>query len=202
MPKKFYAVKKGRTTGIFTDWASCKEAINGFSGAVYKSFTTKEEAELFLGEGTGDIKKENESLTETDLIAYVDGSYVGGDSFGSGAVIIKDGKVLDRLYEKTTDKELSSMRNVAGEIYAARMAMTYAASNGYKNITIFHDYAGIAHWPLGEWKTNKEGTKAYKAFYDEISKEIKVYFVKVKGHSGVEYNEEADRLAKKALGLE
>ena len=58
MPKKFYAVKKGRTTGICTDWASCKEAINGFSGAVYKSFTTKEEAELFLGEGTGDIKKE------------------------------------------------------------------------------------------------------------------------------------------------
>ena len=45
MAKKFYAVRKGRKTGVFATWALCQEQIKGFSGAEYKSFTTKEEAE-------------------------------------------------------------------------------------------------------------------------------------------------------------
>ena len=56
-------------------------------------------------------------------------------------------------------------------------------------------------WCTGAWKTNKDGTKAYKAFYQEISKKIKVNFHKVKGHSGDRYNDEADILAKGALGI-
>lgn len=47
MAKKFYAVRKGRKTGVFATWALCQEQIKGFSGAEYKSFTTKEEAEAF-----------------------------------------------------------------------------------------------------------------------------------------------------------
>ena len=35
----------------------------------------------------------------------------------------------------------------------------------------------------------------------EWNKDIKLSFVKVKGHSGVEGNEEADRLAKEAVGI-
>ena len=41
----------------------------------------------------------------------------------------------------------------------------------------------------------KEETKRYKAWFDEISKEIKISFVKVKAHSGNKYNELADKLA-------
>jgi ribonuclease HI len=47
--KKYYAVLKGRKTGIFTSWTDCKEQINGFSGALYKSFKTRGEAEAALG---------------------------------------------------------------------------------------------------------------------------------------------------------
>jgi ribonuclease HI len=54
---------------------------------------------------------------------------------------------------------------------------------------------------MGLWKTNKEGTIAYKKFYDEISDRISIEFVKVKGHSGDKYNEIADVLAKKAAGV-
>ncbi|PIG92945.1 viroplasmin family protein [Gloeocapsopsis sp. IPPAS B-1203] len=46
--KKYYAVFKGRETGIFTSWAECEEQIKGFSGALYKSFKTREEAALGL----------------------------------------------------------------------------------------------------------------------------------------------------------
>ena len=68
-------------------------------------------------------------------------------------------------------------------------------------IKIYHDYEGIAKWCLGLWKTNREGTRAYKEFYDRASKQIKIGFVKVAGHSNDKYNDMADELAKKALGL-
>ena len=79
--------------------------------------------------------------------------------------------------------------------------MRYALDNGYKSISIYHDYQGIASWCLGEWKTNKAGTVAYKEFYDSIKDRLRVYFVKVKGHSGDTYNDIADNLAKKAVGI-
>ena len=43
--KKFYVVWNGVSPGIYTSWTDCKLQINGFEGAVYKSFNTKEEAE-------------------------------------------------------------------------------------------------------------------------------------------------------------
>lgn len=45
---KFYAVKSGRTTGIFESWDECNNSIKGFTGAVFKSFNSREEAEAFL----------------------------------------------------------------------------------------------------------------------------------------------------------
>ena len=36
---KYYAVRKGRTPGIFMDWASCQESVKGYKGAEFKSFT-------------------------------------------------------------------------------------------------------------------------------------------------------------------
>ena len=94
------------------------------------------------------------------------------------------------------------MRNVAGEIMGAKAAMEYALQQGIKSLIIYHDYEGIAKWCLNEWKTNKEGTKKYKEFYDSIKDKIQIQFVKVKGHSNDKYNDMADRLAKDALGIE
>jgi len=47
--KKYYTVFKGREIGIFTSWAECEEQVKGFSGALYKSFKSREEAEEALG---------------------------------------------------------------------------------------------------------------------------------------------------------
>ena len=43
--KKFYVVWHGVSPGIYTSWTDCKLQINGFEGAIYKSFDTQEEAE-------------------------------------------------------------------------------------------------------------------------------------------------------------
>lgn len=48
---KYYAVRRGRTTGIFTTWDECKKNVTGYSGAEYKSFTSREDAQRFINEG-------------------------------------------------------------------------------------------------------------------------------------------------------
>lgn len=46
----FYAVRKGKTTGIFETWEECQEQVKGFSSASYKSFESRAEAEEWLSE--------------------------------------------------------------------------------------------------------------------------------------------------------
>ncbi len=135
------------------------------------------------------------------ITAYVDGSYnVATKEYSYGAVIFAGDK-KECFSEKFNDPELATMRNVAGELEGSMKAMRYAVEAGAKELDIFYDYEGIEKWCTGAWKTNKDGTKAYKAFYEQISKKVKVNFHKVKGHSGDRYNDEADILAKAALGI-
>ena len=58
MAKKYYVVWEGREKGIFTDWNTCKNQVDKFTGAKYKSFKTLAEAEAaFHGTKAGPIKK-------------------------------------------------------------------------------------------------------------------------------------------------
>ena len=51
---KYYAVKEGREPGIYDSWDECKLQTEGYSGAVFKSFKTREEAESFLNTMSND----------------------------------------------------------------------------------------------------------------------------------------------------
>jgi ribonuclease HI len=42
---KFYVVWKGRKTGVFSSWDACAAQVQGFTGAQYKSFTSRRAAE-------------------------------------------------------------------------------------------------------------------------------------------------------------
>lgn len=202
MAKKFYAVRKGRKTGIFTSWEECRAQVHGFSGPEYKGFTSLEDAKAFLGSEDGVSPVKDMTLPEKDeAVAYVDGSYdkVSGD-FSCGVVFLFRGEEIT-FHHRFSDKELSTMRNVAGEIKGAESAMRYAKEHQIKRLVIYHDYEGIAKWCTGAWKANREGTKAYKAFYEEMAQDMEIRFQKVRGHSGDKYNDMADGLARAALGL-
>ena len=192
---KYYAVKNGRKIGIYTDWASCREQVEGYSCAEYKSFPTESEARAYITGETCETRVEM-------LTAYVDGSYNAETcEFSYGAVIL-NGADAEEYSEKFSDAELSKMRNVAGEIKGAEFVMRYCVERGIKSVKIVYDYNGIEAWATGAWKTNKDGTKAYKSYYDSIKDSLSVTFEKVKGHSGDKYNDMADKLAKSALGIE
>lgn len=54
--KKYYAVKVGKTPGIYFTWADCSAQVTGFKGAKYKSFPTIEEAKAFINDESINIK--------------------------------------------------------------------------------------------------------------------------------------------------
>ena len=194
--KKYYAVRSGRIPGIYESWAECKAQTDGYSGAEFKSFSSREEA---IGYITGEEQKPFE---KSALTAYIDGSFSKEAArFSFGAVIFYEGDVLE-FYESFDDPELIGMWNVAGEIKGAEFVFSFCREHGIKNADIYYDYAGIEKWCTGEWKANRPGTVRYKEYYNEISKNTDIRFFKVKGHSGDKYNDLADSLAKKALGIE
>lgn len=197
MAKKFYAVKIGKTPGVYETWAECQNQINGFSGAVYKGFSTKEEAMAFVNGNSG----KQEANEKTQAVAYVDGSYdPTTNAFSYGVVFFYNGQEM-HFSKKIIDNSLAEMNNVAGEIKGAEAAMQYCLDNNIPSVTIYHDYEGIAKWCNGDWKAKKAGTIAYANFYKKVCTKVYVQFVKVKGHSGDYYNELADKLAKEALGI-
>lgn len=203
--KKFYAVKQGRTTGMFLTWEECKKQVMGYPGAIYKSFGTEQEALEYLGisgktsESTND--GEMTAPTKNAVEIYVDGSYhAATKEFSYGMVVLTaDGE--EKFSQKMTDPELAQMRNVAGEIKGAEAAMQYAVEHEIPSIIIYHDYQGIASWCNGEWKANKPGTIAYRDFYRQAKEKVNIEFRKVKGHSNNKYNDMVDELAKEALGI-
>lgn len=58
--EKFYAVKIGRTVGIYNTWEECKAQVEGYSGSEYKSFKTEKEATEYLGLQSSEKKPEAE----------------------------------------------------------------------------------------------------------------------------------------------
>ncbi|MEG1595938.1 MAG: ribonuclease H family protein [Lachnospiraceae bacterium] len=201
MAGKFYAVRKGKATGIFHTWDSCKAQVYAVPGAEYKSFKTETEARNYLSAFATTQTEERVEEENCGTEAYVDGSYKSEtQEFSYGMIVLRDGEER-KFAEKFTDKELAKMHNVAGEIKGAEAAMHYAIEESIDRIRIYHDYEGIAKWCQDEWKATKDGTKAYKAFYDSIKDKVAVTFIKVTGHSNNKYNDIADELAKQALGL-
>lgn len=125
---------------------------------------------------------------------WVDGSFING-SVGWSFVHVREGKEIDSLYGRTFDH--IETRNVAGELQAARAAIKNAAFLGLKEITIVHDYRGISDFIDGTFTPKDEVSREYKQFVDECKHQygLCINFEKVKGHSGVTFNNRADELA-------
>lgn len=209
---KYYSVYRGKSgiPKIFTNWEECKKEVIGCKGAIYKSFKTKVEAEEFLQLNSQGKRIENKNYDvnnkefslDNGLVIYVDGSFsLEKGNYSYGLVAIDNGKEIYEDYSVGDDSDSVSLRNVAGEVLGSLKAVEYAIEHNYKEVNIVYDYQGIECWALGTWKRNKVLTQEYHKKMQENMKKIKINFVKVKGHSGDKYNDIADKLAKKALGI-
>lgn len=197
--QKIYAVRKGKTTGIFQTWGECKASVDGYPGAEYRGFYTMEEAKAYLGDGATDSSGVEQD-TANQVVAYVDGSFdvkIGRYSFGC-ILLLPDGEII-RESGNGDNPESVALRNVTGEMLGAMFAVQWCVKNEYSAVKICYDYAGIEMWATGGWKAKNQLTQKYAEYMRNNGKRIAISFQKIAAHTGDYYNEEADKLAKAAL---
>ncbi|HBT40280.1 MAG TPA: ribonuclease H [Pseudothermotoga sp.] len=190
---KYYAVKRGRHPGLYEDWQSAREQVEGSPNAEYRSFASKSDALAYLRGETWRCP----DLMKDMILVCVDGSYKNGVC-GSG-IVVCDQEGLHEFYFWTDEPELAKMRNVAGEILAVLFAVNYALQRGVRHLVIRHDFENLRKWISGEYRTKTLLTQIYKEFvHFARKKNLHIEFEKIKSHSKDPCNEKADELAKLA----
>lgn len=207
MAKKYYVVWKGRKTGIFEDWASCKQSVGKFSGAKYKSFPSLAEAKAAFSQAGASSPAATEDY---DVAIYCDGACEPNPGeAGSGAAVYREGQLAELWYGLYTPHGT----NNTAELNALHQSLLIAKKEMRRggSLVIYCDsqYAinCISNWAYG-WKGNgwkKKGgeiknldmIKRIHALYDRIKDSISLDHVK--GHSGIEGNELADRMTMLAI---
>lgn len=216
--------------GIYDSWKEVEQLVKGTKGAIFKKFDTAMEALDFINDESSstlavtddDYTKEflsNVSGTTKlvhihspfvnkvgqfdptrPLVIYVDGSInPKTNRLGMGACFLQDGVVFA---EQTSGaKQVYGARNAESESYASLAAIKQAIQLGFKEVSIIHDYAGLANVVTGAWKVKSEVSAMYVNEITELKKHITINFVKVEGHTGVKWNERADYLSRLGAGL-
>ena len=176
MPKKFYAVLKGHKVGIFTTWAACQSSTKGFSGAVFKSFTTKDEADLYLGntstlpsgvsgtlpaKSTQGTTPSNTSDGLTVLLAYkipvqifTDGACdPNPGATGSGLVVYEHGELTTLKYGYHSPNGTNNTAELIALREAIKLAQHYVEKGQPVEILSDSDYSlkAVFVWSEG-WK--------------------------------------------------
>lgn len=134
------------------------------------------------------------------LTAYVDGSY-RNNVYGGGCVFLIEGQEEPTFYKCVNNKsDAARLHNVAGELLATISVISFADKlKDCTEIEICYDYDGIEKWVSGEWPAKKNITRKYRDFMLNAAERYSITFVHTTAHSGILYNELADKLAKEAV---
>ncbi|WCK57300.1 ribonuclease H family protein (plasmid) [Aneurinibacillus sp. Ricciae_BoGa-3] len=217
--KNFYAIKKGLNpiskeiveNLILTTWDEAKSYVQGINekkhGVTpdYKGFFTREEAESYLQADEPFLRKADATFPIDCLHCYVDGSFNSDiKNYSYGLVCVLGGKIVHTDKGVGRNKQAISMQQIGGELLGAMNALLFAKKNGYKKLVLFFDYKGVCLHATGFWKRDNQFSEDYyqwmQKFFEENSN-IEVIFCKVDAHTGDDFNEIADSLAKMALGI-
>jgi len=208
MAKKAYVVWVGFSKGVYDTWGECQLQVNGFSGAIFRGFNSRKEAEREFKLGNPDhrgrkvkqkvLDKINPNfgngrpdprghLMGGGTVIYTDGSCLpgmGGTVGGFGALILngKDKRMISGGLRNTTAQRMEVLACIEGlKVLKKRTKVVVHTDSQYL----------IRQMNGGKRKVN--GDLFFKL--DGLVDRHDVSFRWVKGHSGVKGNEIADKLA-------
>ena len=197
-----YAVKKGQKTGIFESWESCKEQVQGFKGAQFKKFKTKQEADDYMKDIVEDCMKDKVEHCMKDIVetyVYCDGSCIHNGLPNAKAGI---GIYFGDNDPRNVSESISGNTNNIAELTAMIRVYNYVKGD----VTIVSDskYALLCVGSYGKkcessgWPNipNKELVKKlYYTYKDTSFKFIHVYAHTNKKDIHSIGNQHADKLA-------
>ena len=199
MAKKFYAVKNGKNgDGIYDSWEACKAQVHGVKSVVFKGFPTRAEAEDFLqraGASTTEGEAPENPQREGIAVAYVDGSFskdTGEFALRGGALLAGGaGALLQKVQRPRPGGDAQRGRGDSGRRGGDSLTAWTRASRPWKSTMTTKAWG---KWATGLWKATSPAPKAYAALCKQAMERLQLSFVKVKGHSGNQWNDLADQL--------
>lgn len=211
--KKFYAVAQGRRPGIYGSWSDAEAQVKGYSGARFKGFSKRSEAEAWMdnpeyqqnlkrvASKQGEKQNHPETAAADRVDIYTDGGAIGNPGPGGyGAIIRAEGKEreLSGGYRLTTNNRM--------ELMACIKAIA-ALPVQDKPIRLHSDSSYVVNgiskgWARG-WRRRgwlkSDGKAALNsdlwARLLDLIEELDISFHWVKGHAGHPLNERCDQLA-------
>lgn len=210
--KKVYAVAKGKKPGIYYNWPDAKSQVEGFNGAVYKGFTSVDEAEEWLkntaSSGTGSAPKKRERVSEESpvdsnsiLTIYTDGGSSGNPGPGGyGAVILSGGErsEFSAGFRLTTNNRMELMGVIVAlkNIPRRDLPIRIYTDSSYVVNGITKGWA--RSWKRNNWIKSDKKPAINPDLWGELLdliEPLNITFHWVKGHAGNPLNERCDELA-------
>lgn len=215
--KKYYAVSRGLSPGIYDSWSGpggAEEQIRGFSGALYRGFASLAEAQQWLKNplpasaapspvgSTGPAAAIREALQD-GITVYTDGGCLGNPGPGGYGVVLIEGTRRTEMaggYRWTTNNRMELMACIeALKAVPAGAVVTLYSDSRYVVNGINRGWA--RRWRANHWmRTPSEAAENSDLWAGllELCDARNVRFVWVHGHSGQRENERCDALAKAA----
>lgn len=182
----YFAVREGRTTGIFDSWDSARLSVEGYANAEFETFSDKQSAEIYM---TG--------YGMDTMHIYTDGSCIGKapNQTAAWAFVHEDAQRAGAVPGSQTSNR--------AELLAIHEALLYAQSKN--QITVVHSDSKLCvqtlteyckKWKANGWKTvsgkpvkNQDIVKPIVELYDSMP-QVTIQWV------SRERNEQADAAAK------
>jgi len=223
MGQKFYVVWSGRQTGVFADWAAAQKAVDKFTGARFKSFPTRAEAEEAFARGDGagiapnsvgnansssriSPRRARHTAHQFDVSIYCDGACEPNPGHaGCGIVVYRAGKLAQLWFGLYNPMGTNNTAELNALYHALRMAEAEITSGNTVEICSDSAYSincirsWAPSWEKKGWKKpggeikNLEIIKDCYAIFLRIKKKLNL--THVAAHVGTEGNELADRMA-------
>ena len=182
--KKFYVVWMGHQPGIYTDWTSAKQQIEGYKGAKYKSFPDRGQAEAAfrkgaasylnqaLSKGSGSSQHPRSRQKNVPSTSRIVGKSISVDAACAGNPgrmeyqgVTTSGK--RRLFHRAFDLGTNNI----GEFLALVHALAFLKKQEQPDLPIYSDSKIAMGWiRKGKCKTTLEKNERTRELYDFIAR--------------------------------